>query len=318
MKRCIQILMVFAFLLSVVCAKTETMAERKQRIERKYIQKRTVFVQGDAVVPAEKAVGEEEGFDSEKFKEPQVNLQRQEPGAVMPPPRRAPRPRPRKEAANWLLEADDSELADPDANPYAWDASAEDDTKKKPARATTEQLRRDAYSAEMRRDSWFSRRTDSASTGSFDTQGSAFGTTQSQDTSPYSSTVGRSLFGRREQDGQTTPSLFGNSADSSRTKLFGVAPSQEDPFKSPFSRRSETIRGSNASDARRSSYTPYKSPFQTQSQRSSQQSWGATTPKKQEYQKKNTFEAWKKKSPQQLDPMRDGAFIDSLMPRAHH
>ena len=318
MKRSFHILLIFTLLLSVVHAKTETMAERKQRIERKYLQERAELVQGDAEVPAEMAVGDEEVLDSEKFKEPQVNLQRQEPGAVMPPPRR-PRPRPRKEAANWLLEVEDTESTDPYANPYAWDATTEDDTKKKPARATTEQLRRDAYSAETRRGSWFTRRTDSTGQGSFDNtqQGSSFGTTRG--TSPYSTVEGRGLFGQREQDRQTTPSLFGNAAGSSRTKPFGVDTRQEDPFKTKFSRRSGTTRRSDATtEARRNGYTPYKSPFQSQTQRSAQQPWGATTSDNQEFQKKNTFEAWKKKSPQQLDPTRDDAFIDGLMPKVHH
>jgi hypothetical protein len=288
------------------------MAERKQRIERKYLQERAELVQGDAVVPAEMAVGEEEILDSEKFKEPQVDFQRQEPGAAMPPPRRAPRPRPRKDAGNWLL-AEEPEQDDPYANPYAWDAAASDDAKKKPDRATTEQLRRDAYSAETRRASWFSRRTDSTGQGTFDTQGSSFGAAQ-PGANPYSTTGGRGLFDRRqEQGGQTSPSLLGNPG-ATRTKPFSSAPGQEDPFKIKFPYRTGTT-GSDTGDARRQGYTPYKSPYPAQTQRSPQQPWGGTSRNKQEFQKQNSFEKWKQKSPQQLDPMRDDAFIDDLMPK---
>ena len=313
MKRLIQILLLAAMLVPVVArARTETMAQRKQRIERKYLVERAEFVQGDVVVPSDQAEGEEEILDSEKFKEPQVNLQRQEAGtATMPPPRRPRRPPPRQANRNWLLaEEEDPALTDASSSPFAWDTSAESKPKKKAA-LSSDRLRRDSYysNTSTRRDSWFTPRTDSTISSSFDTRGSSFGTTQSKSTSPYSSTVGSGLFGQQRQE--ESSSLQGTLSPL-HANSFGDTTAQ-DAFKTQTPFQTGVSRADKASRTRQG-YTPYKSPYSAQP--TQQQPWGGTTtPKEQEYRKQDSFQKWKKTSSKELDPMRDDAFIDANMPK---
>ena len=101
MKRNVQILLLIACMVPLlVQAEEETMEERKRRITRKYLRERMDITYSDEVVPGAD-VESDDVLASEKFKETEVDLQRQEPGAVLPPPMR--QPAPRTENRNWLL-----------------------------------------------------------------------------------------------------------------------------------------------------------------------------------------------------------------------
>ena len=124
MKRNVQILLLFACVVPLlVRAEEETMEARKRRITRKYLRERMDITYSEEVVPGGDAENEDI-LASEKFKLPEVDLERQQPGAQMPPPVR--QPAPRTDNRNWLL----SETAEPD-DPYA-DPFAEKDSKDEP------------------------------------------------------------------------------------------------------------------------------------------------------------------------------------------
>ncbi|MEA2067874.1 MAG: hypothetical protein U9P12_01625, partial [Verrucomicrobiota bacterium] len=118
MSRAVQILLLAVLLPMVGSAREETLEERKQRITRKYLRERVNVSQSDMVVPGD-LPEDERVLDSERFKEPEMDLQRQQPGAMpLPPPQRRPLP-PKKSDSNWLLDSIEEEETDPYADPFA-------------------------------------------------------------------------------------------------------------------------------------------------------------------------------------------------------
>ena len=197
MKRSILILLTAAVIAPLFShAAEETMEERKRRITRKYMRARTTITQSEWVVP-ELSVEDKEVLDSEKFKGPEVGLQRQEPG-MMPPPPAPRRPLPSAEDRNWLLAADpESSPADPYADPYAdpfaakeLDGSAK--TKSDWTKWTPE--RDSAGAAATQRDSRYDRRGMGSPDQQTDTYGSrqpgAFGSATPGSHSPYGTQSG--------------------------------------------------------------------------------------------------------------------------------
>ena len=313
MKRPVQILLLFACSVSLFAeAREETMEERKRRITRKYLQKRMEITYSDTVVP-DTTVEAEEVLASEKFKDPQVDLQRQEPGARMPPPS-PPRPRPRAANPNWLL-ADETETEDPYANPFARKEAKDKPKKKTDWTAWGAERESSPYSI-LQRDSRFNwSGYDSKRDGLFGSQRTSAEGVQTGFESKDPASDGRGLFGR--QQGTQAPYSFGR-RDLSRDKT--VDPSAQNSFQSPFqssflrSPAQSTDQSSAGFQRQQQGYTPYKSPYQTQRDQRKEQ-WGSYTKPEKDYRKQDPFQQWKEQNPQQFDPMRDDAFINELMPK---
>ncbi len=315
MKRSLQTLLLFACSVSLFAeAREETMAERKARITRKYLQKRVDIVQGEMVVPDAAAKDEEDVLASEKFKEAQVDLQRQEPGVRMPPPS-APRPRPRSTAnRNWLLaNAPEEEEEDSDANPFSQKSA-----KAKPAKKTdwsawgTERDSSSPYTITENesRSSWRSYDTKRRG-GLFGSQGtSTEGLQPGFQPQRYSGSEGSSLFSRQQQ-GSRSPYPIGG-LDLSRNKTADPTLNQNPFLRTPAR---STDPSSGADTRKQRGYIPYKNPYQTQRNQQQQRQWGGVTEPAQEYRKQDPFQKWKEQNPQRNDPMRDDAFINEMMPK---
>ncbi len=311
MKRSVQILLLFACSVSLFAgAQEETMEERKRRITRKYLQKRVDLTQGDMVVP-DTAVENEEVLSSEKFKDPQVALQRQEPGARMPAPS-PQRPRPSAANRNWLL-AGDPEAEDPYANPFARKETK--DEPKKQTDWTTWGTEREAspytspYTLAEGESRFNWRSYDSKRQGGlFGSQDTSSEGIQSAFQSQYPARDGRSLYGQ-QRESQTPYSTGG--LDFSRDKTFDSTLIQN-----PFLRETtpSTDQSFGFGSRKQPGYTPYKSPFQTQLDHRKEQ-WKSYTEPGQKSPKQDPYKKWKEQNPQQFDPMRDDAFIDELMPK---
>ncbi len=272
------------------------MAERKVRITRKYLQKRMDVTRGDMVVP-DTEVESEEVLSSEKYKDPQVALQRQEPGARMPAPS-PQRPRPSAASRNWLL-ADETEAEDPYADPFA-PKEAQEEVQKKAGWT--------AWGTERENPLKWNSYDSNRKGGLFGSKDTSSGGIQSAFQSRYSTRDGKSLYGQQREN-QTPYSTGG--LDFSKNKS-----SDSTLFQNPFLRETtpSTDQSFGFEPQKKPGYTPYKSPFQTQlNQRKDQ--WKSHTEPEQKYQKPNPFKKWKEQTPQQFDPMRDDAFIDELMPK---
>lgn len=315
MKRNVQILLLFACAVPLLVRAEETMEERKRRITRKYLRERMDITYSDEVVPGAQ-VEADDVFASEKFKEPEVDLERQEPGTMLPPPMR--QQAPRKENRNWLL-SEPEEPNDPYADPFARKDS-KDETGKSDW-MTTWGIERESspYTDTQREGRYNWRENDSFSgeqSGSYDStrQEGSFGT--------------RTSFGEGSQSGFPQqwgqPSGSPDGQDFSRGNPFNsifnpnraqstVPPKTETPgdpsfgsdwqsrtggytpYKSPYQTQREQQQ------EQRGGYTPYKSPYQTQREQQ-QERWGGYSEPKQEYQRQDPYQQWKKKNPAQFDP----------------
>ncbi|RKX46005.1 MAG: hypothetical protein DRP64_03855 [Verrucomicrobia bacterium] len=322
MKRSVQILLLFACLVPLcINAREETMEERKRRITRKYLRERMDITYSEEMVPGA-SDEDEDVLASEMFKELQVDLERQEPGAAIPPPVRPPAA-PLVENQHWLLseedEADDPyAVDDPFApeDPYAMDDPfAPKESKREPRKTDWGTERNSAPYSGTQRESRFNRRDQDSARG--------------QQSDSYDSPE-QGIFGPRNprassdegvQPGfpQQDPRSFGSSAgqDPSRRTTFGPTFNQERQ-QSPFPRAagSSTDRSYGLQQQPRTGgYAPYKSPYETQREQRRQQ-WGSGySEPKQEYQRPDTFQQWKKKNEPRFDPTSDDAFIEEMRPK---
>lgn len=329
MKRNVQILLLFACAVPLlVRAGEETLEERKRRITRKYLRERMDITYSEEVVPDTDA-GSEDVLASEKFKDPEVNLERQQPGAPLPPPVR--QPPPRTENRNWLL-AEPGEPADPYADPF--DQMDSKDESKKNDWMTTWGAERESspYADPQRKGRYNWREYDSFS---------------GEQSGRYDSTRQGGSFGARTSFGEEMPSGVPQQRSQTYGSPDGQDLSSENPFNSIFNQnraQSTTLReietpGNPSSESgwqpRTGGYTPYKSPYQTQRDQRQEQ-WGGYTPYKspyqtqrdqrggqggrysepeQEYQRQDPYQQWKKKNPAQFDPTGNDAFIQQNMPK---
>ncbi len=320
MKPSAQILLLIALLTPVLAgAREETMEERKQRIMRKYLRERAEITYSEMSLPDEEAEGKEI-LASEKFKQPQVDFQRQGGGAAIPPPVMR-RPAPRVENSNWLL-SETSEQDDPYADPFARKNSS--DVLNAQTDRTGWDSQNTSFETETPRESRYDRGGGSQTWGYGTAQQGFFNpkdprtpssesmwSTSQQEGSVWGS---RSPFGR-QQEIQRPASM--NTLDLSREKTFNSPLNQtqlENPFPSEVqlnSRRSEFRTGRQTSSG---VYTPYKSSFQTQREQRQQQ-WKTHEETQPVYQKQNTFQQWKERNPVRYDPTADDAFIQEMMPK---
>ena len=306
MNRNLHILLAAAILLPALSpAREETKEERKQRITRKYLREHTNILQSDSMVPEEETPEDLEVTDSERFKQSEVDIPRQQPGTMPAPPRPAPRPIPRAADRNWLLAAD-PELADPNADPFSLGNSATTPktstdwtawgTEREAAPETESRFDRRNYNADAQQpvESYDSRRQ-----GLFNPRAPIpFSSTGTQQDSPFTKSSGTSI---------RTPYPSGG-LDFSRDNTI-----DQGRLKSPFTRNTEssTDRSFGSDSSQRNGRIPYINPFQAQRNQRQQGSFGGSS---QEYQKPDPFKKWKEQNPTKFDPTREDAFIDELMP----
>ena len=324
MKRSVQILLLFVYLVPLcVNAREETMEERKRRITRKYLRERMDITYSDEVVPGASAE-DEDVLASEKFKEPQVDLERQEPGAVIPPPVRPP-PVPPVENQNWLL-SEEPEADDPYADPFAPDDPYAVDDPFAPKGFKDEPKKTDwtVWGTEKRgssptgsqRESRFNWRNQDSSS---EQQPGRYDSTRQGIFDPHdprASSVEGVRPGFPQQETQTFGSPPGQ--DPSRGKTFDPTFNQERRQSSfPRAAGSATDRSYGSGSQRQphtGGYVPYKSPYQTQREQRQQQ-WGSYSEPKQEYRRPDTFQQWKKKNQSRFDPTSEDAFVEEMMPK---
>lgn len=314
MKRGVQILLLVTCMLPVLAgAREETMEERKRRITRKYLRERVDITYSDRAVP-EAQLEDETVLDSEKFKEAQVELQRQEPGAAMPPPMRRPTPQP-MENSNWLL-TEESEQDDPYADPFADPFALKDskDDSRSPDLWSNWNAKSDTspYSG-TQRESRFNWRGDGNPSSSQPSGG--YGATRQGIFGSRDTFSGSTRPGYPQQNDQSSGSI--DALDLSREKSFNPALDQT-RLQSPFPIRTDSSRnGSFETEVqpRQGTYTPHKSPYEQQREQRKKQ-WGNYTEPQQEYRRPDRYQQWKKKSQPTFDPMSDDAYIEEMMPRS--
>lgn len=282
------------------------MEERKRRITRKYLRERMLITYSDTVVPDARVTEDEGVLVSEKFRQSQEDLAGQEPGVAKPPPKKRPAPRPKNR--NWLL-SESPELDDPYADPFVLEKSK--DESEKPGDWTIWGKESDpSLQMGTERKSRFNFR---GSGSSFEQQ---FGTSRGafNSSAPMASVLNDNRPVPQQQGGGM-PGL--NSAlDLSQEKAAGSA---LNPIRlqTPFFRQtpSTSSRAFGSEEKQHTGgYSPYKRSYQKQDDQRMEQRGFYGDPK-QEYRKPDTFQQWKNQNPTQVDPMRDDAFINEMMPK---
>jgi hypothetical protein len=269
----------------------ETMAERKQRIMRKYLRERQIIVQSDLVMPSDEE--EERVAESEKFSQPQAELTRKEPARPVQAPVMVPVPVQAQQ--NWWLAGEDAD-ADPYADPFAKvnDEEGRDSKAEWWAqwRARQEQLAEEKTPAAADAYGYPGGR------GSYSGEQSGYSYTQQPDGSwryTYGSAMPRTYGG---QERGLNP--YG-------TTRYGSSPSSGMLWPSPSSPQT----GGSANSP--SGYTPYKSPYETP--RDQQRQPGYSQDRQQpEFTKPTPYQKWKSDN-KGWDPAADDAYLDDLMRR---
>lgn len=308
MKRGVQIVLMVVCLVPLLSpAGDETMAERKQRIMRKYLRERSNISLSELEVPFVDPDADELA-DSEQFKETQVELQRHEGGSPLPPP--PPRPLRQTVNSNWLLDVDPLDAAD-----------SEEAEKSQQDRSGWGAQRRSGYDRLDQADQspyslGYGSRQEEAG-GLREYKSFSFG----NDTSGFQrqgTVVGEGaprIFGQRPQEGSDGSGLGGLNTPRDRTYNSTL---NQGRLQSPFQRQptpfatDRSVFGSGNTGA---GYTPYKSPYETRRQQQQQQTWGQQNQPRQEYKPQNPYQNWKDRSADRYDPTADDAFINELMPK---
>jgi len=296
------------------------MEERKRRITRKYLRERTVLAQSEWMVP-EAYADDEAVLNSEKFLEPEVDLQRQEPGMAPPrPPQR--RPMPQAQNSNWLLDVDP--LQD---DPYASFLAPAKKTEEKPQAdwSAWGNNQKASPSAGAQSDSLFYQRDaadeqpsstfDLMRQGKFNPQDSrAFSAEGMPQGFPQNPALGSPY--QSYQSGIQNP-YSASGLDLSRDRAYN-SPQNSGRLRSPYSLNSqadENGKFGSGAQQRKGGDTPYKSPYQIQREQRQQQGGGYRKPET-EFRRQDPYQKWKEQNSNRLDPTRDDAFIDELMPKA--
>lgn len=303
------------------------MEERKRRIMRKYLRERTDITYSDEVVPLAGSEDDDDALlDSEKFKAPEVNLDREEPSR-MPPP--VWRPAPRTESRNWLL-SEDEEQNNPFADPFApkesdepqenngsfWESEPDsffyDGTQRGGRYGEGEY---DPYSGEQSKSYYLFRQ------GGMFAPGTSFGSDAQSDFQPQRgrpASPWENMYAPDEKslnpafNSGWTENPYQRTIEAPNVRVFR-AEDQADfggytPYKSPYQLQREQQQ------EQRGGYTPYKSPYQLQREQRQEQRRGYTPPK-QEYQRQDPLQQWKKRNATQFDPTGNDAFIQETMPK---
>ncbi|MDF7808914.1 hypothetical protein P4E94_15820 [Pontiellaceae bacterium B12219] len=305
MIKTIQLLLLCALFPTIGNAREETREERKARIVRKYLREKMTITQSDLVVPTD-LPEDEQITDSEKFREQDGSILRQEEGTATPlpaPPR--PQPVPRVNS-NWLLSdvEDGSDGFSESSDPYgavsdgaadwsSWENKTRTETMVDSSRRDS---RNDSYISEdsrrvipeQRAASIFGRRPDSTYSGS-----SFSSRTDSFNPAPERSTFYNSSL-----------NLQGNQANA-----YGSDPSQG-MLSTPFPQ----LNGSSSSERRTapSGYQPYQSPYAQERERRQQGIIPQTS--SQEFSRPDAYDQWKGRN-KSWDPTKDDAYINEMMPK---
>ncbi len=267
------------------------MAERKQRITRKYLRERQEMAESGLALPVD-SQEDERITASEKFKEVELDLNRKSPAA--PPPAPVVRAVPAQAQPSWMLEDDPD--ADPYADPFApdegggldeggsdwwtqWQMRQADRAARTPAGSGSgySSADRDVYTYGDQTRSGYGYQQDRSSGYSYGSPRTSYGQRSDNSLGPY----GSSRYGSSSSDGMLTL----------------PPPSQSD---------ADGLSGSSLSGAQ-----PYKSPYQSQQDRSRQQQ-----PRQQEesFSRPAPYQQWKDRN-KQWDPTADDAYLNELMRR---
>jgi|GEM_PF-3355256 len=288
-------------------SKEETMEERKQRIVRKYLREQATLTQSDILVPSD--LPEDDAVkNSEKFKQPEINLKREESPAVpvLPPPR--PRPVETKENANWLLEGLDTDADNPFAadDPYANnnENTPSDDYWSlwggKPSRSESaagsrnERKGYNPYAQEDRSGQYMDPRSRSS-----------FMEDSSRQSGRY--VAGETdIFGRPKREVKPSGAFGVNNP----SRSYGASPDAGLLTTPSADTRSSEDR---ADRRKESGFQPYKNPFTTETDEQRLRG-GATVPRNKQdtYRRPDAFQQWKERN-KSFDPTKDDAYIDELM-----
>lgn len=319
MRRIVQIVLVAALLPMAGAAREETLEERKKRITRKYLRENMQVTQSEMLVPSDLPPEDEQVADSEQFREPQVELSRQQqPGTPMPPPQQR-RPMPQQEESNWLLEGLDDEDRDPYADPFALDKPKNSETDYWSSRNQRNQESR--YGSSRGGNPYERRSYDPYESRSrYGTSRYGNNLSQQQEQTGVYSSQPQTRYNRSGSQGNqtgitrygsdpsgtpgsslTTPRTYGASPDSGLLNSpFPQSGSAYDPY-----RRKDSTR------EKQGGYKPYESPYKSQRQQPGP--YGTQNRQDQEtYQKPDMYKQWKDKN-KSLDPTRDDAYLDELM-----
>lgn len=298
-------------------ADAETMAERKQRIMRKYLRERQTLVQSDLVLPE---INEDEGLDdSQNILNPRVDITPRR--ASMAPPVQPYQPIPVQAQQNWLLDQEDGS-ADPYSDPFA--VSSEEDTEETEEDWYTQwRQRRDELEAAQQSETpdtyGFDRDRRAFTDGEPDFDYS-FGGNQEEAPSYYGNTPRtsygqpqtsygqpRTSYGQPQTSYGQQQSPYGQSQPNSglyTTPRYGSSPSS--------GMLAPTMDYDGTSGSAGSSYTPYQSPYQSRQQQPQQDRYAQ--PQQQEFTRPTPYQKWKDEN-QGWDPTADDAYLDELMRR---
>ncbi len=337
MNRNVYTLLVAAMVASVLnVAQAETMADRKQRIMRKYMRERQDIMQSDLGVP-DAAQEDSRVVESEQFKEPSLEFQRQK-GGVAPPPSVRPLPVQQPERSWWL------ETAEMEEDPYADPFSSHTDAREGSEDSWSPWGKRDDSSA-YDDGAYGQQRNGGDDTYSGHREGSPiYGGDSSQQWDGRGDTYpgGQSVYGRQSEsrnrssvsgmtyDGYTvrrvptsrdndrTPGFYGRQQTDTRgtdsgwgvdsAVRYGSSPSSgllQTPFSSPASTQDWSLQNQTPG------YTPYRSPFQIQGDEQRRYG-GDLQPQQPQYSRPNNYEKWKDTN-KAWDPTTDNSYLDELM-----
>ena len=329
---------VFALLIAAVLlslpnvARAETMAQRKQRIMRRYMRERQDIMQSDFGVP--EAVQEDSRIaESEQFKELSPDFQRQK-GGVAPPPMARSLP-VQQEERNWWLETPEEE-----ENLFADPFSAKTDAKEESTSAWSPWGKRDDSSAygnaygqqrDGQDDTYSGRREQSTVYG--DAYGQQRGDTYPGAWSAYGvpgESGNRSYGSGMTYDGYTTrrvptsrerdqmPGYYGRQQLETRGTGPGWTLDSGGRYNSSpalglpqSSLPSPTDTRGWSSQNQTPGYTPYRSPYQTQG--NEQDRYGGNMQSQPSpYTRPNNYQKWKD-SNKAWEPASGNVYLDELM-----
>ena len=117
MKKVFKSFMGLLLLVSVVEGAEETLAERKERIMRKYLRERTDIVASGLTVDTG-SINDEQVKSSEMMQVEDLEFERHEGRVAVPPPRQVPRPLPNQQDAWWMTSEEEVEESSPASEEY--------------------------------------------------------------------------------------------------------------------------------------------------------------------------------------------------------
>lgn len=327
MNKYVYTLLTAAMVASVLnVAQAETMADRKQRIMRKYMRERQDIMQSDLGVPH--AVQEDARVvESEQFREPSPEFHRQK-GGIAPPPSVRPLPVQQPER-NWWLET-----AEMEEDPYADPFSSKTDVREGSAESWSPWGKRDDSSAYG---SAYGQQRDKGDDTYSDSREGAFGLQWDGRGDTYPG--GQSVYGRQSES-RNRSSVSGMTYDGYTVRRVPTS-RESDQIPGFYGRQRTDIRGTDSgwgldSDVRDGSspssglltspfpspyatqdwssqnqtpgYTPYRSPYQVQGDE--QRRYGGDL--QPHYSRPNNYQNWKDNN-KAWDPTADNSYLDELM-----